>query len=291
MVEVRFNKTLISAEGEFTLKVELSFKKGEFTTIYGPSGAGKTTLLRILAGLDKPDDGYIKVNGETWLDTERNVFMRPNNRSAGLVFQDYALFPNMSVDANIRYGLGAGREQQFVEEIVQLMDLQSLLERLPTTLSGGQTQRVALARTLVTKPQILMLDEPMAALDLEMRQKIQDYLDEAHKRYKLTTVLVSHDVGEIFKLSNRVVKLEGGAVIQSGTPSEVFFNHGATGRFQFTGEILNISHEDVVYVVTVLIGQQIVKVIAEENTVSELNVGDKVLVTSKAFNPIIQKVV
>lgn len=290
MVEVRFYKTLTSSEGTFALKVDLRFEKGEITTIYGPSGAGKTTLLRILAGLDKPDNGLIKVDEQIWLDSSRGIFLKPNKRSAGLVFQDYAVFPNMTVHENIRYGLKSGLDETILDEVISLMELGSLLDRKPTTLSGGQSQRVALARTLVTRPNILMLDEPLAALDHEMRQRIQDYLLDAHKRYELTTILVSHDVGEIFKLSDRVVKLENGEVTMTGKPAEVFFNKGATGRFQFTGEILNISHEDVVYVITVLIGQQVVKVIAEENTVANLKVGNKVIVTSKAFNPIIQKV-
>ena len=291
MVEARFNKTLASPEGSFTLSLDMELAKGEFITVYGSSGAGKTTLLRILAGLEQPDNGQLIVNDQTWFDTASGISLKPVKRSVGLVFQDYALFPNMTVKANILYGLGSSHDKQIVADLIQLMELEPLLNRKPGTLSGGQSQRVALARTLVTKPDILMLDEPLAALDHEMRNRIQEFLLEAHKRYNLTTIMVSHDVGEIFKLSDRVIKLENGEIVAMGRPSEVFFNKEATGRFQFTGEILNISHEDVVYVVTVLIGQQVVKVIAETNTVAELSVGDKVLVTSKAFNPIIQKVI
>ena len=291
MVEIRIDKTLISSEGEFNLNLELSVGSGEFISLFGPSGAGKTTLLRLLAGLDKPEHGFIKVNGSTWLDTQNKLFVKANDRSVGLVFQDYALFPNMTVRENINYGLRKDSDNDFLNGVIELMDIKPLLERKPTTLSGGQSQRVALARTLVTRPKLLLLDEPMAALDPELRQRIQDYLLLAHDRYNLTTIMVSHDIGEIFKLSDRVIKLDAGKVTQDGKPSEIFFNKEATGRFQFTGEILNISHEDVVYIITVLIGQQVVKVIAEENTAVGLNVGDKVLVTSKAFNPIIQKAI
>jgi molybdate transport system ATP-binding protein len=291
MVEVRINKSLQSTDGEFRLKLDLTIQKGEFISLYGPSGSGKTTFLRILAGLEKADSGTMRVNDRLWFDGDKNIFLKANHRNVGLVFQDYALFPNMTVRENINYGLGKDVDQAFVEDVIELMDISKMLERKPLTLSGGQSQRVALARTLVTRPAILLLDEPLAALDPEMRLRIQDYLRSAHERYQLTTIMVSHDIGEIFKLSDRVIKLDNGQIIQTGKPAEVFFNKEATGRFEFTGEVLGISHEDVVYVITVLIGQQVVKVIAEENTASGLKIGDKVLVTSKAFNPIIQRAV
>lgn len=291
MVEIKLEKTLVSPEGEFNLKVNLNIKKGEFVSVYGPSGAGKTTFLRLLAGLTNPDSGLIRVGDKVWLDTKNKLNSKANQRPAGLVFQDYALFPNMTVKENIKYGPGSGIDKILMNDIIELMEIGSLLERKPNTLSGGQSQRVALARTLVTKPKILLLDEPLAALDLDMRQRIQDYLRQAHERYDLTTIMVSHEIGEIFKLSDRVIKLVNGVVVEVGKPSEIFFNKGATGRFQFAGEILDISNEDVVYVITVLIGQQMVKVIADENIVHNLKIGDKVLVTSKAFNPIIQKAI
>ena len=124
-----------------------------------------------------------------------------------------------------------------------------------------------------------------------MRQRIQNYLLEAHKKFNLTTIMVSHDVGEIFKLSNSVIMIENGKIIRHGPPAEIFMNKGISGKFQFAGEVLNISKEDVIYLVTVLIDQQVVKVVAEESTASQLAIGDKVMVTSKAFNPIIQKLV
>ena len=290
MVEARFTKTLRSSEGSFTLDIDLNIEAGNFLTIYGPSGAGKTTLLRILAGLVMPEEGLIQINNSTWFNSDKKISLKPNRRSVGLVFQDYALFPNLSVSENIKFGLTKSHDRELVNDVIDLMDLGGLIERKPATLSGGQSQRVALARTLVTRPQLLLLDEPLAALDMVMRQKIQDYLLEAHNRFELTTIMVSHDIGEIFKLSHQVIQLENGQITASGLPSTLFFNKEATGRFQFTGEILEISDEDVVYVITVLIGQQVVKVIAEETTAIELKVGDKVLVTSKAFNPIIQKI-
>lgn len=291
MIKINYYKALIAPGDTLNLHIDCTIKKGDFITIYGPSGAGKTTFLRILAGLVTPEKGIITVGQQVWFDSQKNINLKPQQRPVGLVFQDYALFPNMTVEENINYALGKDKNTHAINDILLLMDLNDLLNRKPETLSGGQKQRVALARSLVKMPEILMLDEPMAALDLEMRHRIQNYLLKAHKKFNLTTILVSHDIGEIFKLSNAVIMIENGKILRQGPPSEIFINKGTSGNFQFAGEVLNISKEDVIYLVTVLIDQQIVKVVAEESTAGQLAVGDKVLVTSKAFNPIIQKLV
>ncbi|MEN8247326.1 MAG: ATP-binding cassette domain-containing protein [Bacteroidota bacterium] len=291
MIKLKFRKKLISPGGTLDLDIDTNIDTGDFVTIYGTSGAGKTTMLKIISGLLKPDEGFITVNDKVWFDSDTSVNLRPQSRPAGLVFQDYALFPNMTVEENIFYAAKKGLATERIKEIIDLMDLGRIQNQKPDTLSGGQKQRVALARSLANMPAVLMLDEPMAALDLEMRQRIQNYLLEAHKRYNLTTILVSHDIGEIFKLSNNVLILEEGKIIHQGSPSAIYSNQDISGKFQFAGEIINITKEDVIYVVTVLIDQQIVKVVAEESTANDLNVGDKVIVAAKAFNPIIQKVV
>lgn len=291
MIKLKFDKALIAPGGNLNLNIDCVINQGDFVTIYGPSGAGKTTLLRIIAGLIRPENGYLSVGEQIWFDSQKSINLKPQERPVGLVFQDYALFPNMTVKENINFAFGRNKNAQAVSEVIELMNLEDLINRQPDTLSGGQKQRVALARSLVKMPEILMLDEPMAALDLEMRHRIQNYLLKAHKKFNLTTILVSHDIGEIFKLSNAVIMIENGKILRQGPPSEIFINKGTSGNFQFAGEVLNISKEDVIYLVTVLIDQQVVKVVAEESTASQLAVGDKVLVTSKAFNPIIQKLV
>jgi molybdate transport system ATP-binding protein len=291
MIKLKFDKALIAPGGTLNLSVDCIINQGDFVTIYGPSGAGKTTLLRIIAGLIKPENGNITVGDQEWFDSHKSINLKPQERPVGLVFQDYALFPNMTVKQNINYALGGNKNVQAIAEVIELMNLEDLINRQPDTLSGGQKQRVALARSLVKMPDILMLDEPMSALDHEMRHRIQNYLLEAHNKFKLTTILVSHDIGEIFKLANEIIMLEDGKILRQGPPTEIFMNKGISGNFQFAGEVLNISKEDVIYLVTILIDQQVVKIVAEESTASQLTVGDKVLVTSKAFNPIIQKLV
>ena len=291
MINLRFNKILKANGGDMHLNIDCEIKKGEFVTVYGPSGAGKTTLLRIIAGLIQPESGVIEVEGKTWFDANKSINLKPQLRSTGLVFQDYALFPNMTVRENINYAFSAHSDDDIFERVSELMELNDLLDRKPNTLSGGQQQRVALARSIISLPEILMLDEPMSALDIDMRLKIQDYLLSAHKKFNLTTILVSHDVGEIFKLSNKVFMLKNGRIVKQGLPADIFVSKNNSGKFQFVGEVLDIAQEDVIYILTILIANNLVRVVADESIANGLNIGDKVMVSSKAFNPIIQKLV
>ena len=272
------------------LDLELNIAKGEFVTLFGESGAGKTSTLRMLSGLLKPDSGIITVDETTWFDSHKKINLIPQQRKVGYVFQDYALFPNMTVRQNLEYALQRNQDKDIIEELLDLAQLNELQQRKPETLSGGQKQRVALARALVQRPDILILDEPLSALDLKMRIKLQEYLLQIHKKYKLTTILVSHDIGEIVKLSDCVFELQNGRVIKKGTASDFFGLNKTSAKFRFSGEVLKIVHEDVVYVISVLIGNDIIKVVSDRREANGLKVGDQVLVASKAFNPIIQKI-
>ncbi|MDH3710492.1 MAG: ATP-binding cassette domain-containing protein [Cyclobacteriaceae bacterium] len=289
MIRFKFQKQLTGPNGLMDLQVENEIESGKFVTVYGKSGAGKTSLLRLISGLMPPDSGILEVNGVTWMDTYNGINLKPQKRKVGVVFQDFALFPNMTVKQNLMYGLVKGQAPRAVTDLVKVMELEELQSRKPHTLSGGQKQRVALARALVGKPQILLLDEPLSALDYQMRQKLQEYLLRVHKQYELTTLLVSHDIGEIFKLSDQVLQLESGKVLHMGPPEDLFSHQHLSGKFQFVGEVLQITPEDVIYVITVLIDNHLVKVIVDHETASQLQVGDRVLVASKAFNPVIQK--
>lgn len=289
MIEFKISKKLQSASGEMILNLDFQVKENDFVTLYGASGSGKTTTLQILSGLRNPDKGIIKVNNAVWLDTNSKINLPPQKRKISYVFQDYALFPNMSVRENLTFALEKGQDKTIVDELLQTMELVSLQHQKPNQLSGGQQQRVALARALVRKPDILLLDEPLSAIDTEMRLKLQDYLLEVHRKYNLTTILVSHDISEIYKLSDQVIVIENGKIAKQGTPSEVFSNHSNSGKFQFIGEILKIEKENFIYIVSVLIGSNIVKVIAMEEEIETLRIGEKIVVSSKAFNPILSK--
>ncbi len=290
MITFSFRKKLKSANGDMILDISQSLEAGSFTTLFGESGAGKTSTLRILAGLMKPEHGNISVNNRVWLDTPGKINLEARHRSTGFVFQDYALFPNMTVKENIEFAAGRKKDSSLISELFEIFELGELQLQKTDRLSGGQQQRVALARALVRKPEILMLDEALSAIDARMRVKLQDYILTAHRRMGTTTLMVSHEVGEIFKMSDRVMVLDKGSISNSGSPAEIFSNRHISGKFQFTGEVVNIEKDDIVYIVTVLIGNHMVKVIADESEARELEIGNKVLVASKAFNPMIRKI-
>jgi molybdate transport system ATP-binding protein len=221
MMQVRCNQPIHTASGPGALELAFGLREKELLAIGGPSGSGKTTLLRILAGLLRPKRGYIAFEGEVWLDSEKGIHVPPQARRVGMVFQDYALFPNMSVRENLAYALQKGQPVSDLDEFIYISDLEALLDRYPHQLSGGQQQRVALARALARKPNLLLLDEPMAALDTALRKRLQDHILHIHRRYSLRTVLVSHDALEIAKMADRVLLLHEGKPSFEGLPSQM----------------------------------------------------------------------
>lgn len=290
MIEINIQKKLKSATGEMLLKIDTSIEKGSLVTLYGKSGVGKTTILKILAGLICPDNGKIAVNGKTWLNTFEKINLKPQKRKVGFVFQDYALFPNMTVKENLEFALNKGQDENIVNHLIEIIELGELQNRKPDTLSGGQKQRVALARALVQKPTILMLDEPLSALDSEIRFKLQQYILKVHKEYNLTTLLISHDISEILRMSDQVLELENGKIVKQGSPNQVFNYKELNAKFQFTGTVIEIAKQDFLFILTIRIGKDLVKVVADESEGNQLNIGDKILVSSKAFNPVIHKI-
>jgi putative spermidine/putrescine transport system ATP-binding protein len=201
--------------------VDLEIRAGEFFTLLGPSGSGKTTTLRLIAGFERPDDGRIELGG-------RDVSsLPPYARDVNTVFQDYALFPHMTVAQNVAYGLrvkGVGRRERDsrVEEVLRRMRLPGLGKRKPVQLSGGQRQRVALARALVNRPEVLLLDEPLGALDLKLRQEMQLFLKSLQQDLGITFVYVTHDQDEALTMSDRLAVFNHGRIEQLGAPAEVY---------------------------------------------------------------------
>ena len=289
MIEGSLQKELHGTQGRFQLALELNVAAGEFLAIYGPSGVGKTTLLRCLAGLESPESGYLRVNGETWLDTARGIQLPPQQRRVGYMFQDYALFPNMTVRGNLEFALRKGAAKQQVDGWLAMMDLGELQHRPIASLSGGQQQRVALARALASEPRLLLLDEPLSALDPVIRSRLQNEILRLQRQFGLTAIVVSHDVGEVCKLATRVLVMAAGQVVQQGSPVDVFSAGKTSGKFRFTGEILALEAMDVLFSLTVLVGNQVVRVVATAAEADEMQVGDRVMLVSKAFNPIVLK--
>ncbi len=290
MIEIDIIKPLYTADGIINLKVNKKINKGDFLTLFGKSGSGKTTLLRILAGLETPKSGKIVVDKEIWFDSSKKINLAPQKRDVGFVFQDYALFPNMSVKKNLEFALKNKNEIKKVDEILEIMEIKNLSNMKPELLSGGQKQRVALARTLMTNPKILLLDEPLSALDTTMRLKLQDELSLIHQKFNITSILVSHDISEVFKLSNRVFKINLGEIEEDGTPNELFSNQNISGKFKIVGEILSIKKSDILYILEILSNNEVVKATAVEDEIKDLKIGDKILLSSKAFNPIVNKI-
>lgn len=290
MIEISLEKILKSSTGEMKLDLNLQIEEGKLVTIYGKSGAGKSTLLLLLAGLMNPEKGFIRMGNDIWTDTSKRIFLPPQKRNIGFVFQEYALFPNMTVRENLCFGLAKGESKTIVDKLVDIIDLGQLQNRSPNTLSGGQKQRVALARALVSQPKMLLLDEPLSALDNEMRLKLQSYILEVHREFNLTTLLISHDVSEIIRLSDFMIEMDHGRIVKKGNPADMFTNDRVNAKFQFTGEVISMVKQDFIVIVTVLIGKDLVKVIANDEEASNLQIGDKVLIASKAFNPIIHKI-
>lgn len=290
MIDIQISKSLDGPNGPMKLSINRQIESEQIVTIYGDSGAGKTSLLRVMAGLMTPDEGSIRVDNKVWLNTASSINLKPGSRSIGMVSQDFALFPNMTVRKNLEYALPKNQHGNAIDDLIRITELERLENRKPASLSGGQQQRVALARALVTRPRILLLDEPLSALDQSMRVKLQNHILDLQREFKLTIFLVSHEVGEIFKLSNQVMHLKNGLIKQYCTPLELFSHRHLSGKFQFTGEVAAIMAEDIVYILTVLIDNHLVKVIVDKTTAGSLQVGDKVLVASKAFNPIVKKI-
>lgn len=290
MIRINITKTLNTADGTIDLKIDKEINKGDFLTLFGKSGSGKTTLLRIIAGLETPKSGTITVDGVVWYDSSKNINLSPQKRNVGFVFQDYALFPNMTVRQNLEFALKDKKESQKIDEILCIMEIENLSSMKPEHLSGGQKQRAAVARTLMTNPKMLLLDEPLSALDSAMRLKLQDELHTIHKKFGITSILVTHDISEVFRLSNRVFKIASGNITDDGSPSQVFVNQNLSGKFKIVGEVLSIKKSDILYIVEVLAHNEIVKVTAVKSDIQNLNIGDKILLSSKAFNPILTKI-
>ena len=225
-LEIKEIKKSFTEEEAVLDNISLKISKGEFITLLGSSGCGKTTTLRIIAGLEQPDAGSV------WLDGREVTGLEPNQRNVNTVFQNYALFPHMNVAENIGYGLKLKKVpkseiRKKVSQMLELVQLEGYEKRKPSELSGGQKQRVAIARALVNNPEVLLLDEPLGALDLQLRRAMQIELKHLQKKLGITFIYITHDQEEAINMSDRIAVMKDGRIEQIGTPDEIY-NHPKT---------------------------------------------------------------
>ena len=287
-------------EGEAVLdNISLEISKGEFITLLGSSGCGKTTTLRIIAGLEQPDAGSV------WLDGREVTGLEPNQRDVNTVFQNYALFPHMNVAENIGYGLKLKKVpkseiRKKVSQMLELVQLEGYEKRKPSELSGGQKQRVAIARALVNNPKVLLLDEPLGALDLQLRRAMQIELKHLQKKLGITFIYITHDQEEAINMSDRIAVMKDGRIEQIGTPDEIYNHpktsyvatfvgnanilHGAAESIQGQNAIVKIGNDKVI--VKLETSQQDTK---DTGAKQHLTAGENVTLAVRSENILIQE--
>ncbi|OTA21535.1 ABC transporter related [Xenorhabdus beddingii] len=219
MLELDFEQRL----GELHMQVETALPTESITAIFGLSGAGKTSLINVIAGLTQPQTGRIVLNGRTLVDTEHNICLPAEKRRVGYVFQDARLFPHYRVKGNLQYAMAPEMRAQF-DTIIALLGIEHLLSRFPITLSGGEKQRVAIGRALLTAPEILLMDEPLASLDLPRKRELLPYLEKLSEDVKIPILYVSHSLDEILRLADNVIVMDKGKIRATGTLEEVWSN-------------------------------------------------------------------
>lgn len=276
----------------FKLDVAFEIPYGGITVLFGPSGVGKSSILRIISGLVMADGGMISYGKEIWYDETKGVCLPPQQRSVGFVFQDFALFPHMTVEKNVAYGIKEKERLNEVKELLSMVGLSGYEHYYPAQLSGGQKQRVALIRALAMKPSLLLLDEPLSALDWETRRQLQEDLRRIIKQFQVTTLYVTHDVTEVYRLADFVVIMDSGKIIKKGTPEEVFLGKRLSTRIQIAGKVVAIEPNPIMVAVTVMHGDQHFKTLIDTEEVDRLNlkIGDDVVIGAKSSDIILFKV-
>ncbi|WMX16772.1 ATP-binding cassette domain-containing protein [Aureispira sp. CCB-E] len=253
------------------LQVDLELERGDFVAIYGKSGIGKTTLLRMIAGLSQADSGMLSVGQKTWFDSKKNINLPPQNRKVGFVFQDYALFPNMTVAENLQF---ANNNPALIQKLLQQTNLAPLKNKKPNHLSGGQQQRVALARALMVESSILLLDEPLSALDYGLRREMQHLIADLHVQYQRTTLMVSHDVPEIINLANKLLVIDDNKVALYRNPKLYFEEQELLDEVLEEGVVLEINENELL----LRIGEKRRKLPYLKGDLKNINVGDTLTV-------------
>ena len=276
MISFLAKKILNSSQGSLQLDVSFTVEQGQFLTLYGESGAGKTSILKILSGLLLPNEGQIMRNNEVWFDHATKTNKPIQQRGIAYAFQNFALFPNMTVRENLLFAGNGDSNAKLLDELIEVTSLGDLQHQKPKLLSGGQQQRVALARALAQESDLLLLDEPLSALDMDMRSHLQDYILEVHKKRECNTIMVSHDIPEIIKMSDKVLVIEDGKVSNEGNSINVFSNRESDSGSTIKGTIVKLTKQNGQTMASALIGGQIVRMPISEGNREILKVGDEV---------------
>ncbi|MEO1434743.1 MAG: ATP-binding cassette domain-containing protein [Bacteroidota bacterium] len=287
MIEIRCTKQLMTASGLEVLRLDVALPIGKCIGVFGQSGIGKTTLLRLLAGLEKPDSGWIRFKDQVWSD--ENHFLPPQERQVGLAAQEASLFPHLSVRQNMAFGMPKDLQPEMLSELLAIMGLEQLADQNPRRLSGGQQQRVSLARALLAQPQLLLLDEPFTGLDQAIKGQILNYVQTYRQKHHLSTIIVSHSIPDLYKLCDLVISMENHEARVVDTPERLFGGTNLTGSIRQHAEVLKMEPSGVVIILTVAIGQQIAKMVAHPEDLMGIQVGDLVLLETKSFSPILRK--
>ena len=214
--------------------LSLSISKGEIVSVVGSSGSGKTTLLRILSGLEIPESGSIKLDDA--VVNRSDIFIPPEKRNCSLVFQDYALFPNMTMLENIYFGKGSKNNKEVVSELIRVTNIKNILNKYPHECSGGEQQRIALVRSMATQPNLILMDEPLSNLDFHLKSKISLMISDIIKRYNTTAIIVTHDIMDAMKISDRIIVINNGIIIQDGSPKEIYDSPNSKLVARYFGE-------------------------------------------------------
>ena len=278
MIHINISKQLQFSSGKKALEVNIHLPQNQITALWGESGAGKTTLLKMIAGLLKPDAGSIEINNAVWFDAKQKRDVPPQQRSIGFVFQDYALFPNMTVLQNLQFAANEKKDEAFIYHLLETTSMQAFLHAKPSRLSGGQQQRVALIRALVRKPKLLLLDEPLSALNTELRYQLHEALQQLQNELGFTAILVSHNKEEVCALSHHLIQLQEGKVIFEGTPQQAFSQSHSYNQLQFMAKVISVKTNDNATLIEIKIGNQIQALFISGDETQNVKAGDEIMI-------------
>lgn len=289
MLHLSVRKRIETVEGPRQLEMDLTLAPGERLALFGPSGAGKSTLLRMVAGLTDPDAGVIRWGTQVWFDSARGFSLPARLRGVGMQFQEPALFPHMTVAENLAFAQPRPDPVR-LRALLARAELEPLADRYPAKLSGGQKQRVALVRALAREPELLLLDEPLSAQDGALRARLRHVLDVEMGARGVTTLLVSHEPGEIFRLADRVMRLEQGAVAAMGSPARVLLGGALpSGRHTLHGSVVQVEEAGVMRTVTVAVGADLFTALATPEETAGMEPGERVRVQLNGGSAVIRR--